>query len=92
MIVCWTNRFARPANDERLLEVEKTRKIETGDRAFLNVAPFPWNRLPYSVRAYETEETLITNLYCVEALKGPSYINCSLLSSTFNFFKLVHLL
>ena len=40
--------------NELLLEVGNTRLSTTGDWAFVNVAPFLWNRLPYSVRACKT--------------------------------------
>ena len=51
-------RCTRSACDDLLLDVGKTRLATDGDRAFVNVAPFLWNRLPYSVRACTTVETL----------------------------------
>ena len=50
-------RCTRSACDDLLLEVGKTRLATAGDRAFVNVAPFLWNRLPYSVGACSTIET-----------------------------------
>ena len=52
-----TSRCTRSACDELLLEVGKIRLATAGGRAFVNVAPFLWNRLPYSVRACNTVET-----------------------------------
>ena len=49
-----TSRCTRSACDDLLLEVGKTRLASAGDRAFVNVAPFLWNRLPYSIRACTT--------------------------------------
>ena len=52
----------RSACDGLLLEVGKTRLATAGDLAFVNVAPFLWNRLPYSVRACDTVETFQSRL------------------------------
>ena len=52
----------RSACDELLFEVGKTRSATAGDRAFVNVAPFLCNRLPYSVRACNTVETFKSRL------------------------------
>ena len=52
-------RCTRSACDDLLLEVGKT---SAGDRAFVNVAPLLWNRLPYSVRACSTVETFKSRL------------------------------
>ena len=49
-----TSCCTRSACDDLLLEVGKTRLASAGDRAFVNVAPFLWNRLPYSIRACTT--------------------------------------
>ena len=55
-------RCTRSACDELLLEVGNTRLATVDDRAFINVAPFLWNRLPYSVRAFSTAETFKSRL------------------------------
>ena len=54
--------FTKSACDELLLEVGKTRLATAGDRTFVNVAPFLWNRLPYSVRACNTVATFKSRL------------------------------
>ena len=50
------------ACDELLLEVGKTRLATAGDRVFVNVSPFLWNRLPYLVRVCNTVETFKSRL------------------------------
>ena len=66
-IQCWTNQnrvksgFIRSASDELLSEVGLTRLVTACNRAFVNVDPILWNRVPYSVRACESGETFQTN-------------------------------
>ena len=55
-------RCTRSACDDLLLEVGKTRLATAGDCAFVNVGPFLWNRLPYSVRACNTVDTFKSRL------------------------------
>ena len=56
------SRWTRSTGDELLLDVGKIKLVIAGDRAFTNVAPSLWNRLPYSVRACNTLETFKTYL------------------------------
>ena len=48
----------RSAYGELLLERGTTRLATAGDRAFVDVSPFLMNRIPYSVRGYNTFEML----------------------------------
>ena len=43
-------------NDQGLLFITKTRAKTLGNRAFAQVGPFTWNKLPYNIRNIKSSE------------------------------------
>ncbi len=52
----------RSANDNLLLEVQRTHLVTAGDKSFAHVTPCSLNELPYALRAVNAVETFKTLL------------------------------